>query len=279
MWSTSVARMSHAGWCHRWCPSGTSLLVGGGVVTGSRPAHLCFAFARTCFLVLFQFVGKRWRRLDVVHGMCAGYLVGCGWWGGWRVVGVLVLLSGFWLGLGSGVGVSGGWRCLVGGSWCLVGGVVCGGPFPLDPSLTPAPTCLVCCGSWFGSSLCWVVVPVGWWLSCGLRFFSVGVGWSCGWLVLLVVFWLGLFSTWGRGCCSWWLFRFGRVLVGGVVWLRALWVVFLSGGCSRAGCVVPVGRADLDGRALRRPPLSPPTVHDEASQTPKFDGQDHTLKR
>lgn len=41
--------------------------------------------------------------------MCAGYLVGCGWWGGWRVVGVLALVSGFWLGSGSGVGVSGGW--------------------------------------------------------------------------------------------------------------------------------------------------------------------------
>lgn len=95
MWSTSVARMSHAGWCHRWYPSSTSLLVGGGVATGSRPWHLYFAFARTCFLILFQFVGKRWRRLDVVHGMCAGYLVGCGWWGGWRVVRVLVLVLGF----------------------------------------------------------------------------------------------------------------------------------------------------------------------------------------
>ena len=59
MWSTSVARMSHAGWCHRYAPLSTSLLVGGGVVAGSRPAHLYFAFARTCFRILFQFVGKR----------------------------------------------------------------------------------------------------------------------------------------------------------------------------------------------------------------------------
>lgn len=59
MWSTSVACMSHAGWCHRWCPRAALPLVGGGMVDGSRPAHLYFAFARTCFLILFQFVGKR----------------------------------------------------------------------------------------------------------------------------------------------------------------------------------------------------------------------------
>lgn len=59
MWSTSVARMSHAGWCHRWGHPTASLLVGGGVVAGSRPWHLYFAFARTCFRILFQFVGKR----------------------------------------------------------------------------------------------------------------------------------------------------------------------------------------------------------------------------
>lgn len=40
MWSTSVARMVHAGWCHRCAPPCASLLVGGGVATGSRPAHL-----------------------------------------------------------------------------------------------------------------------------------------------------------------------------------------------------------------------------------------------
>ena len=40
MWSTSVARMVHAGWCHRCASPCVSLLVGGGVVAGSRPAHL-----------------------------------------------------------------------------------------------------------------------------------------------------------------------------------------------------------------------------------------------
>nr|DAR11252.1 MAG TPA: hypothetical protein [Caudoviricetes sp.] len=54
--------------------------------------------------------------------MCAGYLVGCGWWGGWRVVRVLALVPGFRLGLGSGVGVSGGWRCSAGGSRFPAGG-------------------------------------------------------------------------------------------------------------------------------------------------------------
>ena len=212
--------------------------------------------------------------------MCAGYLVGCGWWGGWRVVGVLALVLGFWLGLGSGVGVSGGWGCSAGGCWFLGGGW-CGvwGLFPLDPSLTPAPTCLVGCGSWFGSSLCWVVVSAGWWVSCGLRFFSVGVGWSCGWFVLLVVFWLGcsrpgvvvavLVGRLGSAVC----------LLGVLCGCGLCGLCSVSGGCSQAGCVVPVGRADLDGRALRRPPLSPPTVHDKPSQTPESGGQTHTLKR
>lgn len=200
MWSTSVARMSHAGWCHRCIPPCASLPVGGGVVAGSRPAHLYFAFARTCFLILFQFVGKRWRRLDVVHGMCAGYLVGCGWWGGWRVVRVLALVLGFWLGLGSGVGVSGGWRCSAGGSRFPVGGRRgAWGLFPLDPSLTHSPTRLVGHGSWFGSSLCWMVVSVSRWGSVGCGSFLRGRaglvgGLSCGlrsgWVVLNLGSWL-----------------------------------------------------------------------------------------
>ena len=188
MWSTSVARMSHAGWCHRWCPPAVSSLVGGGVMAGSRPAHLCSAFVRTCFLILFQFVGRRRRRSDVVHGMCAGYLVGCGWWGVGRVVGVLVLVSGCWSGVGSEVGVSGGWGCSAGGSR-FVGGVR--GAAPLRPLLnSPSHPLGVL---WFlvrvvplsGGGVCWLV-GVG-----GLRFFSDEVGWSCGWLVLLVVFWSG----------------------------------------------------------------------------------------
>ena len=40
MWSTSVARMSHAGWCHGYTRPSAFVLVGGGVATGSRPWHL-----------------------------------------------------------------------------------------------------------------------------------------------------------------------------------------------------------------------------------------------
>ena len=280
MWSTSVARMSHAGWCHRWYPPTTSPLVVGGVATGSRPWHLYFAFARTCFRVLFQFVGKRWRRLDVLHGMCAGYLVGRGWWGGRRMVGVLVLVPGFWLGSRSGVGVSGGWRCLVGGSRSLVGGR--GGVWgstPLRPLLNSRPTRLVCRGSRFGPPLCRAGAPVTWWVSAGgssfLRGWAGLVGglscWLCsGRVVLNLGSWL-LFSLvvqvrprvcWG---CSLLAGSAGRVSVGG--------------GCSWACCVVPVGWADLDGRALRRPPLSPPMVHDGGSLPPESGGRTHTLKR
>ena len=250
MWSTSVACMSHAGWCHRWCAPTACALVGGGVATGSRPAHLCFAFARTCFLILFQFVGKRWRRLDVVHGMCAGYLVGCGWWGGWRVVGVLALVFGFWLGLVSGVGVSGGWRCLVGGSWFLVGGW-CGvwGAVPLRPLLNSLPHPLG--GLWFlvrvvpllGGGVCWLAAV------CGLRFFSVGVGWACGWFVLRVVFWLGcsqpgvvvavFVGCLGSAAC----------LLGVVSWLLASRVVSCVGGLfsSLLCCSRWVGRPGRSG--------------------------------
>lgn len=148
-----------------------------------------------------------------------------------------------------------GWRVPVPG-WRVVRCV--GGPLPLDPSLSPAPIRLVGCGSWFGSSLCWAVQAVGWWLSCGWQFFSDGVGRACGWLVLLAVFWSGcsqpgvvvavLVGRLGSAVC----------LLGVVPWWRALRVVSVSGGCSQACCVVPVGWADLDGRALRRPPLSPP---------------------
>ena len=124
--------------------------------------------------------------------MCAGYLVGCGWWGGWRVVGVLALVSGFWLGLGSEVGVPGGWRCSAGGSRLPVGGWcgVCGG-VPLRPLLNSRPHLLG--GLWvsvravplLGGDGCLLVA------SRGLQFFSDGVGWACGWLVLRVVFQLG----------------------------------------------------------------------------------------
>lgn len=184
--------------------------------------------------------------------------MGCGWWGGWRVVGVLVLVLGFWLGLGSGVGVSGGWGCLAGGFW-FVGGGWCGvwGAAPLRPLLNSRPHLLGVL--WFlvrvvpllGGGVCWLVGV------CGLRFFSGGVGWPCGWFVLLVAFWLGCSQPGVVVAVLAGLLRFGCVFVGGVSWWRALWVVSVSGGCSQAGCVVPVGWADLDGRALRRPPFPP----------------------
>lgn len=269
MWSTSVARMSHAGWCHRRCPPAVSPLVGGGVVAGSRPAHLYFAFARTCFLSLFQFVGKRWRRLDVAHGMCAGYLVGCGWWGGRRVVGVLALVFGFWLGLGSEVGVSGGWRCLVGGSRFLAGGW-CGvwGPLPLDPSLTPPPPawCAVVLGSGRPS--------VGWWrlLAGGCLWVAV-LFWGGG-LVLRVAclagcVLVGLFSTWGRGCCSRWLLRFGRVFVG------ACSAVAGSAGCVRVGGMFSdlLCRSRWVGRPGRSGSSSPPSFSPHATRRRLTDPQ------
>ena len=179
-----------------------------------------------CENLFTEFVPVRWQALTAV---------GCGpwhacqgtWWGvGGGVVGGWM---GSWFrGVVSGWGWVSGWGCLVGGGVRLVGpgvrlvdGVTCGGLFPLDPSLTPAPTRLVGCGSQFGSSPCWSVRAVCRWVSGGLQFFSEGVGWSCGWLVLLVVFRLGLPSTWGRGCGSRWSFRFGRVLVGLLPWLRA----------------------------------------------------------
>ena len=156
--------------------------------------------------------------------------------------------------------------CLVGGGVWWVGsgfgwwgGVACGGLFPLDPSLTPPPAawCAVVLGSGRPSVGWWLLFC--WWLSVGCSSFL-------GWVACLAgCVLVGLFSTWGVGCCSCWLFRFGRVVVGGVLWLRALWVVFLSGGCSFAGCVVPVGRADLDGRALRRPLFLP---HDTRRDLP-----------
>jgi len=191
-------------------------------------------------------------------GFAGWFLVGVGFWG-WGVWWVEVF----------------GWWGLVLGWWgCDVWGLV-----PLRPLLKSRPHLLGVL--WFlvravpllGGGVC---LLVGF---CGLRFFSGGVGWSCGWFVLRVVFWLG---------CS----QPGVVVavlvgcLGSVVCLLGLLcgcglcgLCSVSGGCSQACCVVPVGWADLDGRALRRPPLSPPTVHDRASQTPEPGGRTHTLKR
>ena len=210
----------------------------------------------------------------------SGYLVGCGWWGGRRVGGVLVSGCGFWLGLGSLVGVSGGWWCLCGGSRCLAGGWCdVWGSVPLRPLLNSRPHPLG--GLWvlvrvvplLGGAGC-LLVGV-----CGLQFFSDGVGWSGGWLVLRVVSWSGCSFREGRGCGSRWLSGSVACSLGLFPGWGLRGLCSLSGGCSQACGVVPVGRADLDGRALRRPPLSPPTVHDNPSQTPKSGGRTHTLKR
>ena len=205
MWSMSVARMSHAGWCHRYTPRCTSLLVGGGVATGSRPWHLYFAFARTLFLSLFQFVGRRWRRLDVVHGMCAGYLVGCGWWGGRRVVGVPGSGCCFLWGLGFWLGVSGGWWCLAGGSRCLPGGLCdVWGPVPLRPLLSSRPHPLG--GLWV---LAWGRPSVGW-----CRLFVGGCLVGCS---SFLMGWAGLAGGLSCGLCSGWVVLCGRVVVAVLV--------------------------------------------------------------
>lgn len=136
-----------------------------------------------------------------------GGVVG-GWWGSW----LWCRVSGWGWVLGLGCLVGGGVR-LVGPGFLLAGGVVGGGLFPLDPSLTPAPIRLVCCGSWFGPSRCWVVQSlVGGCLWVAVLFWGGGLGL---WVVCLAgCVLVGLFSTWGRGCCSRWLLRFGRVFVG-----------------------------------------------------------------
>lgn len=248
------------------CPS--LHLSGGGWWGGYWVEALAFVFC-FCENLFPDFVPVCWQALTSV---------GCGPWHVCRVPGGVWVVGwwegggglgfGVWFLVGVGVWGWGVWWVAVFVWWVLVPGgwvVWCLGAVPLRPLLNSRPTCLVCCGSWFGSSLCWVVVSVGWWVSCGLRFFSGGVGWSCGWLVLLVVFWLGcsqpgvvadvLVGCLGSVVC----------LLGVVSWWLASLVVSVSGGCSQACCVVPVVWADLDGRALRRPPLSPPTVHDEAS--------------
>ena len=242
-----------------------------------------------------------------VHGACGVVPSACplaclsagGWWGGgWVEAGAFVvcfcegLFPEFvpvcWQALAS-VGC-GPWHvCRVpGGVWvvgwlvgpglCLVGGVVCGGLLPLDPSLTPPPGRLVCSGFWFGSSLCWVVVAVSWRVSCGLQFFSEGVGWSCGWLVLLVVFWLvcsrpGVVAEVLVGCS------------GSAVWLLGVFRGYgLCGWCFCRGVVLllavffPLGGPTWTVGLSVTPPF-PPSVHDEASQTPRFGGRTHTLKR
>lgn len=142
-----------------------------------------------------------------------------------------------------------GWRVV----WCV-------GLFPLDPSLTPAPPAW--CAVGFGSgrpSVGWWV-SVGWWASVGCSSFLGGglVLWVACLAGCVLV---GLFSTWGRGCCSRWSLRFGRVFVG------ACSVVAGSVGCVRVGglfsgwlcCSRWVGRPGRSGSSSP-PSFSPHTT-------------------
>lgn len=189
------------------------------------------------------------------------------------------MVSGFWRGLGSGVGVSGGWRCLVGGSW-FVGGGWCGvwGAVPLRPLLNsppPSAWCAVVLGSGRPS--------VGWWFLSAGGCLVGGSSFLGGWAGLV-----GGLSCW---LCSGWVvldlgswLRFSLVVqvrprvCWGVPWWRALWVVSVSGGCSLRVVLFPLGGPTWTVGLFVAPPF-PPTIHDEASQTLRFDGQDHTLKR
>lgn len=163
--------------------------------------------------------------------------------------------------------MSGGWRWLAGGSRCLAGGRCdVWGSVPLRPLLNSRPHLLG--GLWvlvrvvplLGGAGCLLVGVFG------LQFFSDGVGWSSGWPVLRVASWLGCSLREGRGCGS-------RCLSGSAVWLLRLFpgwglrgLCLVSGGCSQACRVVPVGWADLDGRALPRPPSFSP--HDTRRPAP-----------
>ena len=184
------------------------------------------------------------------------------WWGvgggvvaEWRGSWFWCRVSGWGWVLGLGCLVGCGVRLVGSGSW-VAGGGVCGA-VPLRP-LLKSPSRLLGV-LWFlvrvvpllGGGCCLLVAVL--WVA--VLFWGGGLVLWVACLAGCVL--VGLFSTWGRGCCSRWLFRFGRVVVAGVPWWGAPWVVFLSGGCSLAGCVFPVGWADLDGRSLRRPPFPP----------------------
>lgn len=178
-----------------------------------------------------------------------GGVVG-GWWG------ALARVSGFWLGLGSGGGVSGGWRSV-----------------PLRPLLnSPSHPLGV---RWFlvravplpGGGACRLVGV------CGVRFFSDGVGWSCGWLVLRVVFWSGCSQPEGRGCGSRWSLRFGRVFVG------ACSVVAGSVGCVPCRGVVlelavsfPLGGPTWTVGLFAAPLFLPPYYTMELPRNPESSG-------
>lgn len=131
-----------------------------------------------------------------------------------------------------------GWRVLVPGRR---GGVMRGRLFPLDPSLTPPPGRLVCCGSRFRPSPRWVgvAVLVGRLVDCSsfLRGWAGLAGalscWPCSGLVVLNLgSWLPfslVLEVRPRGCwgCSAVAGSVGRVRVGGLFscWLcHSRWV-------------------------------------------------------
>lgn len=181
-----------------------------------------------------------------------------GWWGFW----FWCWVSGWGWVLGLGCLVGGGVRPVGPGSWVAGGG----GLFPLDPSLTPPPHPLG--GLWvlvrvvplLGGGVCWLVAVL--W---------VAVLFCWGGLVLWVACLagcvpVGLFSTWGRGCCSCWSFRFGRVFVGACSGVAG------SVGCVRVGglflgwlcCSRWEGRPGRSGSSS--PPPFPP--HDTRRDLP-----------
>lgn len=249
-------------------------LPAGGWWCGGRVQAGAFVF-RFCENLFPGFVPVRWQALASVGcgpwHVCrvSGGVWVVGWWEGGGGLGVGV---GFLVGVGFCVGVSGMWRCVAGGSW--VSGwcaVRCGG-LPLDPSLTPPPIRLVGCGSWFGPSLCWVVVAVGWWRSVGCGSFLMG--------------WAGLAVGLSCGLCS------GRVVLNLGSWLRFLLVVQVRPRV-RWGCCVVAGSAGFvrvgglfrcwlccsrwAGRPGRSgsssPPLSPPQYTMEAPNPPNPVGE------
>jgi hypothetical protein len=193
-----------------------------------------------------------------------GGVVG-GWWGSW----IWCQVSGWGWVPGLGCLVGGGVRPAGPGSRGA-GGWRGSGSVPLRPLLNSPPGRLVCCGSWFGSSLCRAVASVVRGCRAGCSSFLRG--------------WAGLAGGLSRWWCS------GRLVLNLGEWLLFSLVVQvrsrvrrglfrgcgLRGLCPCRGVVLGgVCRSRWAGRPGRSgspsPPF-PPIVHDEASQTPGTSG-------
>ena len=255
-------------------------LPAGGWWCGGRVQAGAFVF-RFCENLFPGFVPVRWQALASVGcgpwHVCrvSGGVWVVGWWEGGGGLGVGV---GFLVGVGFCVGVSGMWRCVAGGSW--VSGwcaVRCGGA-PLRPLLNSLPHPLG--GLWvlvravplLGGGGCRLVA------FCGLWFFSDGVGWACGWLVLRAVFW---------SCCSqpWVVVAVLAGRSGSAA--CSLGVLCGCGLCGFRSCrgvvpllvvLFPLGGPTWTVGLFVAPPF-PPTVHDGGSKPPESGGGTHTLKR